>query len=164
MTLLILGIGQSLRHDDGVGPAAVRFWKESFPILAQNPNVQTEIEELPGLGLLNQLEGVNAAIVVDAVQSGAAPGTIHLLHQDNLDSFGPGAGSAHGWGVAETLALGRRLYPDSLPIELTLIGIEGQDFSPGEGLSAVVRDQLPHVAATINTLIQDHLARTGEMQ
>ena len=164
MTLLILGIGQSLRHDDGVGPAAIKLFQENFPQDANNPLLRIEISELPGLNLLNLLQNYEAAVLVDAVSSGVMPGTIHLLTEKDLSSFSPGAGSAHGWGVAETLALGRKLNLYNLPKDLFLLGVEGQDFSPGEGLSQIVRDQLPIVCNTINSLIHEYFLQSGERQ
>ena len=159
MMLLVLGIGQSLRRDDGAGPAAVRLWSETYPHTSQNPSVEFKIVELPGLDLLNFLQDYQAAILVDAVQSGAPPGTLHLLKENDLEAFSAGTGSAHGWGVAETLALGRKIDPSSLPDQLFLIGIEGEDFSPGEYLSSTVSEKLPQAAQAIENIIQSIVAQ-----
>jgi hydrogenase maturation protease len=67
---------------------------------------------------------LDAAILVDAVQSGAPPGTIHKLIEEDLLDFGAGTGSAHGWGAAETLSLGRQLAPEDLPEKIFIIGVE----------------------------------------
>ena len=53
-------------------------------------------------------------------------------------SLMPGSGSAHGWGVAETLALGRRLQPEKMPARVDILGIEAGDVHLGEGLSPEV--------------------------
>jgi len=120
--ILVIGIGQSLRGDDAAGLGAVRLWQDKFPISAAR--VHLELSELPGLGLLDLLEGMDAAIIVDTVHSVAPPGTLHHLGPDDLASFTANAGSAHGWGVAETLQLGRTLYPSLAGCRITLIGIE----------------------------------------
>ena len=148
----IIGIGQSLRGDDGAGLAAVRFWQESFQAVTERPNLHVELAELPGLGLLSLLEGTSLAIMVDAVHGNSKPGTIHLLSNDQLDAFTSGAGSAHGWGVAETLSLGEKLIPSSMPEKIILIGIEAGDLSLGESLSPEVEDALPEVARLIEQL------------
>ena len=145
----IIGIGQSLRGDDGVGLAAVRFWQENFQSVAERPNLHAELAELPGLGLLDLLEGTYLAILVDAVHGSLKPGTIHLLSNDQLDAFTSGAGSAHGWGVAETLSLGAKLMSANMPKKIILIGIEAGDLSLGESLSPQVKDALPEVARLI---------------
>src|SRR5512139_2985786 len=80
-TLVVVGIGQALRSDDGAGLAAVQAWQQSYPESARCSNVRIEMAELPGTGLLALLEGAQAAIVVDAVRSGATPGTVHALSE-----------------------------------------------------------------------------------
>jgi hydrogenase maturation protease len=148
-TIKIIGIGQSLRGDDAAGLYAVRLWVEKYHVKAQRPGVQVELAELAGIGLLNLLENARFAILVDAVHSGAMPGTIHRLTEDQLESFNGGFGSAHEWGVAETLSLGRQLTPFSLPTELILIGIEAGQLDLGEAISPEVAESLPVVAGLI---------------
>lgn len=155
MNILILGIGQSLRGDDAVGLEAVRFWQAQHPESAAQVNV--ELSELPGLALLDQLEGMDAAILVDAVQSSASVGTIICLGPDELASFSPEAGSAHGWGVAETLQLGRSLVPSLAKCQVTLIGIAGGQFGMGAGLSPAVRAALEKVGDTVEREIHNYL-------
>ncbi len=145
----IIGIGQSLRGDDAAGLSAVRLWVETFHAEALPQGVQVELTELPGIGLLNLLQGAHYAILVDAVHSGVRPGTIHRLIEDQLESFTTGSGSAHGWGVAETLSLGRQLEPTNLPPELILIGIEAGQLDLGEALSPDVASSLPEVTRLI---------------
>ena len=151
----IIGIGQSLRGDDAAGLAAVRFWQERYQANIERPYLQVELAELPGIGLLNLLEGTSIAILVDAVHSNSKPGTIHLLSNDQLEAFTGGAGSAHGWGVAETLSLGEKLMPSSMPEKIILIGIEAGNLSLGESLSPGVELALPEVAR----LIEQHATR-----
>jgi hydrogenase maturation protease len=149
----IIGIGQSLRGDDAAGLSAVRLWIETFHAESLPRGVQVELAELPGLGLLNMLEGTRLAILVDAVRSGGRAGTIHLLTQGQLDTFNEGSGSAHGWGVAETISLGRQLSLTNLPTELILIGIEAGQVDLGEKLSPDVASSLPEVARMIEQYI-----------
>jgi hydrogenase maturation protease len=70
-----------------------------------------------------------------------------------LDSFSDGSISAHGWGVAETLALGHKLIPTSMPKKLTLIGIEAGNILMGESLSPGVELALPEAAHLIEQLV-----------
>ena len=152
-TIKIIGIGQSLRGDDAAGLVAVRLWHESYKAHIEGSNLQVELTELPGIGLLNLLEGTRTVILVDAVHSNAKAGTIHLLSEDQLDTFTNGTRSAHGWGVAETLSLGRKLMPSAMPEELHLIGIEAGDLTLGESLSPEVELALPEVTRLIERLI-----------
>jgi len=153
MKIIILGIGQSLRSDDGAGMTAILHWKETFPTTASNVALSVSEIELPGLELLNLIEGFDAAILVDAVQSSAKPGTIHKLNEKNILGFSEAHQSAHGWGVAETLQLARQLDID-LPKYILLIGIEGENFSPGISLSQSVLAAMGEAAQVIEDSIK----------
>ena len=140
--LVVIGLGQELRGDDAVGIEIVRRWELEYPEKANLPDIQVEIAGLAGLDLLNLMEGMQAAILVDAVQSGAAPGSLHELGTEELASFEAGAGSAHGWGVAETLAMAEAVG-NALPGKLLLLAVEAEDMSLGAGLSPAVQGVLP---------------------
>lgn len=160
-TIKLIGMGQGMRGDDAAGLAAVRLWQAQYQVGGLRADVQVELAELPGTGLLDLLQGVRLAILVDAVQSDAHPGTVHVLSPDQLDAFQHGAGSAHGFGVAEALSLGMKLMPSQMPDKLILIGIEAQQFRLGEELSPQVGLALPRVASLIEQLItrQKHDSR-----
>jgi len=152
MTITVIGIGQSLRGDDEAGLAAVRLWQEIFPETARK--IRVELAESPGIGLLDLMSGADLVVLVDAVQGGAPPGTIHQLRESDLASFSGGAGSAHGWGVAETLALGRRIAPQTLPGQIILIGIEIEAVAVGETLSPKIEAALPGAARWIEEIVR----------
>lgn len=161
-TIKIIGIGQSLRGDDAAGLAAVRLWQQKYQANNKRINLQVELAELPGIGLLNLLEGNSIAILVDAVHSNAKAGTIHLLSNDHLEAFSNGASSAHGWGVAETLSLGHKLISSSMPNKLILIGIEAGNLLLGESLSPEVESALAEAALLIEQLVTAGLAPDQE--
>jgi hydrogenase maturation protease len=143
----VIGIGQSLRGDDAVGLEAVRLWREKFPETASRPEVRIEACELSGLALLDLLQDVNAAILVDAIQGQSDPGTIHLLDEKQLSAFTSDAKSAHGWGIAETLQLGHELM--LIKTRIKVIGIQVEQMTMGLGLSKAVKDAVPIVCNTI---------------
>ncbi len=149
MRIIVIGIGQTMRGDDAVGVEAVRRWQEAFRETASRSEIAVQFNELPGLGLLNLLEGFDAALIVDAVQSGATPGTVHRLRPEDLASFGTAAKSAHGWGVAETLELGRQLQFIGSRPRIRLIGIEAQQVELGQPMSEAVASALPAVCQAI---------------
>lgn len=155
MKVLILGIGQSLRGDDAAGLEAVQLWQTQNPDSAVR--VKVEFSELPGLALLELLEGIDAAVLVDAVQGSLVPGTILRLGPDELAGFTADAVSAHGWGVAETLQLGQSIYPSLKKCRITLIGIAGKDFHMGTGTGPDVRAVIEKAADMIEREIQDFL-------
>jgi hydrogenase maturation protease len=125
---LIAGVGNDWRGDDAVGLVAARRLRELLP--------GVRVVELGGdaSALLDAWAGAGLAIVIDAVRSGAPPGTIH-----RLDGRPPAAlrlGSTHAVGLAETIELGRVL--GRLPARLELYGIEGARFETGAELTPAV--------------------------
>ena len=155
MKIAVIGIGQSLRGDDAAGLAAVRMWREKFPETASRPEVRVEASELPGLTLIDLIADADVAILVDAVQSNAAPGTIHHIGEKDLSAFTPDSKSAHGWGVAETLTLSRQLN-QKLPA-IRIIGIEAAQMVMGVGMSEAVEEAIPLACEAIEQEIKSLL-------
>ena len=153
--ITIIGIGQSFRGDDAAGLEAIRRWREEFNETASRPEVQVEVCELPGVGLLDLFEGADSVLLVDAVQSGAKVGTIHRIGPEELVAFSADSTSAHGWGVAETLGLARQLGLTLPPIHL--IGVEAGQMDLGAGLSPEVEAALPVVCAWIEDFAREKL-------
>ena len=98
-------------------------------------------------------------IVVDAMVSGARPGSITAT--EIALGIPPSAvplrtqSSTHGFGVFEALELTRIL--GTIPARLTVIGIEGADFSPGAPLSPVLEPAVAQVADLILTLAAEEV-------
>jgi hydrogenase maturation protease len=112
------------------------------------------VYEREPVGLIEDWAGADAVIVVDAVSSGAPPGTIHRL--DPLSEPIPAAlsqGSTHAFGLAETIELARAL--DRLPERLSVYGIEGGCFDAGNELSRPVR-------AAVDAVREELRERLGE--
>lgn len=160
MILTVIGIGQRLRGDDEAGLEAVSLWQNKYLATASSPSIRVELAESPGIGLLALMENAQAAILVDAVFSGAQPGSLVRLRHSDLAAYLEGTGSAHGWGVAETLALGAKISPESLPKHILIIGIEagqvnlGQSFSPA--VAAALEKAADLIQETVQSLFQSH--------
>jgi hydrogenase maturation protease len=155
MKILVLGLGQSMRGDDSAGLEAVRIWQENHPRSASN--VEVEFLDPPGLTLLEFMKGKEIVILVDAVHSPTASGEVLHLDLDDLACFNPETGSVHGWGVAETLRLGRLLFPELESCRLTLIGITGKYFGMGKGPSPDIRVAINEAAELVEKEIQKFL-------
>jgi hydrogenase maturation protease len=152
--IVIIGLGQSFRGDDEAGLSAVRHWEDAFLSGRVDPRIRVELAESPGIGLLALMDGADTAILVDAVHSDDDPGTIHSLTEADLGAFQAGSSSAHGWGVAETLALGRSTALYSLPEKLIIVGIEIGQVNMGAGLSPAVEDSIPKAAKVIQEFVE----------
>ncbi len=155
----MIGIGQTLRGDDAAGIEAVKQWERAYPATAARSDVSVQYSELPGLALLDMLEGFGTAVIVDAVQSAAVPGAIFRLGPDDLAAFDTGAKSAHGWGVAETLQLGRQVGTLDPSLRIRMIGIAAGQMAAGQLLSEAVVGALPLVCEAIEAEVQEALAR-----
>lgn len=154
MKIIVVGTGQSLRGDDAAGLEAVRQWQATFPQTVGRREVRVETVELIGLGLLDMLAEAEAAIIVDAVHSSAPPGTLHRIGPHEVSAFRPDSQSAHGWGVAETLQLGRLLDPTLNDCRITLIGIAAGQVEMGAALSPEVRAALGGAGEMIETEVR----------
>ena len=113
---MIIGLGSPF-GDDRVG------WHVAKELAARLPARRARVGCLdrPGPALLEQIAGYRDGILIDAAQTGRAPGTILRLLPAQLAAsiaIGPPVGSSHALGLAETLALGNLL--GLLPPRLTL--------------------------------------------
>jgi hydrogenase maturation protease len=140
---LIIGIGNSLRGDDAAGPSVARLLT-SAPTAAD-----VRIHEREGAALLEVWEGYDRVYLVDAVVSGAPPGTVHRfdVSEDPLPCAAF-ASLSHDFNVLEAVELARAL--DCLPGSLVVFGIEGAVFNHGAAMSPEVADAATAVARTIS--------------
>ena len=143
-----------MRGDDEVGLIIVQRWIKDHGA-TYSETIEAETLESPGITLLGAIAGLDAAVLVDAVRSGAPPGTLHQLTEEDLASFTEGSASAHGWGAAETLSLGHQLVPEDMPERIIIIGVEAVQFELGEGLSPAVRSSVPKALKMINEVLRD---------
>ena len=132
MTHVVIGIGNEYRRDDGAGLAVAARLRGRTPAGVE----VVECEQEPSR-LIDAWQGAETAIVVDAVASGAAPGTLHRF--DASEEAIPARvfrSSTHAFGVSEAIELARVL--GKLPHSVVVYGIEGGEFFAGDGLSAPV--------------------------
>lgn len=133
--------------DDAVG----------FEIYSRLAGCRARLEfcSVGGIDLLPLLDGESDMIVVDAVQFGTAPGTIHVMPWDSLPRSSS-AISAHGLGLRETIEIGTLLYPQEMPERITLVGIEGRCFNrTREYMTGEVQEAI----GTAVTMIEELVAR-----
>lgn len=139
--VIVIGVGSPYRRDDGVGPEIVRRLADALPA-----GHGVELRELDGepVRLMQAWQGADEVYLIDAVRSGATPGTLHRFRPEELPG-GPEAaqdagvrlGGGHLLGVEDAIALARVL--DQLPRSLVVLGVEGADFDAGVGLTPAVR-------------------------
>lgn len=150
---VVVGIGNTFRRDDGVGPVVADRVRRASP-----PGVR--VVELDGepARLVDAWAGARVAIVVDAMRSGAAPGTLRRTELATTggrderaevpESAAPARpASSHAYSLRAAVDLGRAL--GRVPARLVLYTVEGRDFADGPGLSDPVASVVPEVAARV---------------
>jgi hydrogenase maturation protease len=160
MKTLILGLGNPLVTDDSVGLKVIERLK---PLLADRADVEVSEDYWGGLRLMERLIGFERAIVVDAIQTGVPPGTIHFLTPDGIAT--QRSASAHDVNLSTALEFGRQAGA-SLPenAQIRLIGIEAQDtLTFSEQCTPAVESAIPHaVEAVLKALAeQEASSRTS---
>lgn len=130
---VIIGVGNAARGDDAAGLIAARrlggLEHEGDPV-----------------ALLDMWREADVAVVIDAVSSGAEPGTVHRFDATSapLPARLRGSTSSHALGLAEAIELGRTL--GRLPGRLLVYGIEGERFEAGTELTPAVAAAVEAVA------------------
>src|SRR4030042_3252594 len=122
MKNVVLGIGNLLCSDDGVGLHIIEKLREE--------NMGMDLKEAAsGLDILDAVKGYDRVILIDAIRSGGAPGTIYRLSPEDFKE----RGTLHSFSThinmdfLEMLELGEKLFPGKMPGDITIIAIEAKD-------------------------------------
>jgi len=140
---LIVGLGNDARGDDRCGLDVVRALRGRLPPEVRVAEARPDVTEL-----LDLWSEVDRVIVIDAVRSGRAPGTIHRfdLAREELPSR-LGSTSSHGLSLADAVELARSV--GRLPPQLTVFGIEAGPVAMHHGLSPAVARAVAEVAERV---------------
>ena len=142
--LLVLGLGNVLLGDDGVGPAAISRLRDAHDI----PDGALVLDGgTLGLSLLPYLEDARTVILVDAVAADAPAGTLVRLEGADVGPAVATRLSPHQVGVADLLQGAR--WHDREPARLVLLGIVPESIELGVGLSAPARRSLPDLVGLV---------------
>jgi hydrogenase maturation protease len=141
--LRVVGVGNPWRGDDAAGLVVAGHLRGRLPRAV-------ELLERAGepTGLMDAWEGADALWLVDAVSSGAPPGSVHRLDASEQElPAGLFRASTHHFGLAETVELARTL--GRLPRRVVVYGIEGASFAAGDGLTPEVDAAAERVAEQV---------------
>lgn len=132
---LVVGLGNPILGDDGVGWRVAERVRDGL----DDPDVAVLCLSLGGLSLMEHLAGYRRALIVDAMTTGAPPGTLHRFDATDMDELGvQHTASVHDLSLVSALAMGRELGLD-LPGEIRVLGVEAEpEFEFGETLSSPV--------------------------
>jgi hydrogenase maturation protease len=145
----VIGLGNSFRRDDGVGPAV------AAAVDARGiPGVRVLTEAADPVTVLDAWAGVRLAVLIDAVVTETPrPGRIHRCATDHL--AGSPAVSSHAVDVATLLALGEALH--RMPNDFVVFAVEAAETGYGPGLT-------PDVAAAVPLVVDAVVAETEGRQ
>ncbi len=149
MRTLVLGIGNTLLSDEGIGIHVIDYLRRQHPPLAG-------VTYLDGgtlsFTLAGEIEDADNLIVVDAAQLGAQPGAVQCMTGDSMDHFlGVAKRSVHEVGLLDLLDIAR--LTETLPENRALIGIQPDLIDWGEQPTTAVSSAIPTAANHINDLI-----------
>lgn len=149
--LLVIGIGNPDRADDGVGPLVARRVEQR-----RLEGVRVMVRSGDLLTLLEDWVGAQALVLIDAASTHARPGEIRrfdlAVHAVPTDLC---LTSTHAFGLAEVLALGRALR--RLPPDTTLYAVTGSCFAAGAPMTAAVTTAAAEVEAQVLRELRSHL-------
>lgn len=143
MRTLVIGIGNLLRTDDGVGIHVINRLSEL------HPEIDTFDAAMGSIEILEAMRGYERVVIIDSIETGVKPGTIYRV---NLSSGERPLviTHSHGTDVLTILELGRRLYDGGMPKEIILMGVEaGDTMTIGDKLTRCVQEAMDDVLQTI---------------
>jgi hydrogenase maturation protease len=143
--VVVVGCGNLVRSDDGVGPMLVRRLAE----LGVPPGVRLADGGTAGMDVALQLAGAREVAIVDACLSGAEPGTVFEIAGEDVETPPPTGMNLHSFRWDNALALGRWLLKERFPKRVTVFLIEAQSVEPGLGLSEPVERSMREVAGEL---------------
>jgi hydrogenase maturation protease len=146
--VVVIGVGNEFRRDDGAGPAVIR------RLLLRVPrHVELITCDGESARLIDAWSGSRLAIVVDAVRAvPPRPGRLHRFALDRPNG-GPRSASSHGLGLDEAVALALAL--DRMPGRLIVHAVEAGDLGQGTGLTRAVASAVDSLTEAVMRDIRD---------
>ena len=148
--ITVLGVGNTLRMDEGVGVHAVRTLGQRHR--GDMPEVDFLDGGTLGLNLLPYVEEAAALLILDAVDSGSPPGTVIELSGNSIPKYSGIKLSEHQVTLQEVLGLA--LIRGHLPARMILIGIQPADLATGDSLSPTAAGALPEMLARAEAVLE----------
>jgi hydrogenase maturation protease len=130
--VVVIGVGNEFRRDDGAGPAVVTRLRGRVP-----PAVELVLTDGEPTRLIEAWTGAALAVVVDAVRADPpCPGRVYRFVLDRPLTRMTRTASSHGFGLDDAVRLALAL--DRMPGRLVVHAIEAEDLSQGTGLTPLV--------------------------
>jgi hydrogenase maturation protease len=154
---LLLGLGNELYGDDGVGLHVVRRLRAETEARAETAPVlrDVDMEEccLSGLALLEVIAGYDRLVIVDTIKKETpVPGKIHVLGEKDIRAI-PGP-SPHYVSIPQAIEIGRRIGL-RMPRRICIVAVEAKAiYRLGEGLTAEMESRLPAIIRKVRAALR----------
>ena len=137
MDILVLGIGNVLLTDEGIGVRTLKEMERRFSFPA---NVELLDGGTSGIELLRHIRNRDCLIIIDAMKCGQAPGTVVRVEGEDVPAAFRTRISPHQLGLSDLLAAA--MLTDELPKKLVLFGVEPESIDIGLDLTDTVEASL----------------------
>jgi hydrogenase maturation protease len=149
MKVTLIGLGNLLMRDEGVGVQAVAAFQDRYEL---PPELEVVDGGTSGLDLLPYIEGRDRVLFVDAVNFQRQPGYIGVLENEAIPALFAPKDSLHHLGLMDILAVAQLL--DIAPREVCLIGIQPQTIEPGLDLSELLGEKMEGLLGCVVARLQ----------
>jgi len=151
--ILILGIGNLLLKDEGIGVhVAQRMMEMALP-----PDVEVMDGGTMGINLLSYIEERKKVVVIDAVMTDAPPGMLYRFTDRDLEENRDMLFSAHDIDFTHVLKMARMF--EKRPDEVIFIGVKPEEISEGIGLSPSIEEKIPMIIELVIKEIENETKR-----
>jgi hydrogenase maturation protease len=149
--MVILGIGNVLQKDDGLGVYASSYLKENYTFSEEVEIINGGVE---GINLFSVLEQNSTVLILDSIELEDEPGSIYLIPSSELSGHGLNSGGAHEIGVLQCLDM-LELQGKPQP-NATILGIVPQHVTFDMALSQTITDAFDgYIKVALNFLKQE---------
>lgn len=139
--VLVIGCGNLLRGDDGVGPILVRRLFE----LGLPPGLRLADGGTAGMDVAFAMAGADEVVIVDACKSGGEVGAIFELPGEEVETPPLQGINLHAFRFDHAIAFGHWLLKERYPAKVTVFLVEAGHFDTGQPLSAPVEAAMEHI-------------------
>jgi hydrogenase maturation protease len=144
LDILVLGIGNVLLTDEGIG---VRALKELERRYTYPTNVELLDGGTAGIELLRHIRNRDYLIIIDAMKCGQEPGTVLRVEGDEVPAAFRTRISPHQLGLSDLLAAA--MLTDELPANLVLYGVEPESIDIGLDLTETVEANVDKLVGAV---------------
>jgi len=148
--ILVLGIGNTLYSDEGVGIHVLPLLQER---LAKYKQVEILEGATDGIRLLGPVEDTDHLLIIDAMNGGLAPGAIYRVKDNAIPAYYGVKMSVHQVGFQEVLFAAR--IRERLPAHMVMLGVQPESLEFGIGLSDTVTSALPELIEAIEDQVKE---------